>query len=132
MSKHRRTVFYGATLLDPDEKNELIPNNITTQEELNKLEIENVTKGIKWVEQQLKLQPDILNITFSNKLHEQMFDQVWEWAGKKRITDKNIGCSWNQIPMKLNELFENTKHWIDHKIYEWDELATRFHWYLLP
>ena len=115
----------GATPLDPNEIEGLIPDYITTQGELNILEQQNIIEGINWAEQQKR--PDVLTIAFNYKLHKQMLDQVWKWAGRPRTTDKNIGSHWQQIPTQLNNLFENTGYWIKNKIYKWDELATRFH-----
>ena len=64
----------------------------------NILEQQNIIEGMDWAERQKK--PDVLNITFNYKLHEKIFNQVWKWAGKQRITDKNIGFHWQQIPIK--------------------------------
>ena len=125
MSKFKPIYPQGATPLDPNEIEGLIPDYITTQGELNILEQQNIIEGIDWAERQKK--PDVLSITFNHKLHEKMFNQVWKWAGKKRTTDKNIGSHWQQILTQLNHLFENTSYWIENKIYNWDELATRFH-----
>ncbi|MDE0119047.1 MAG: mobile mystery protein B [Bdellovibrionales bacterium] len=115
----------GATPLDPNEIEGLIPDYITTQGELNILEQQNIIEGINWADRQKK--PDMLNITFSYELHKRMFNQVWKWAGKPRTTDKNIGVYWQQIPTQLNHLFENARYWIENKTYKWDELAARFH-----
>ncbi|MDE0151333.1 MAG: mobile mystery protein B [Bdellovibrionales bacterium] len=125
MSRFKPIYPPGATPLDPNEIEDLIPDYITTQRELNVLEQQNIIEGINWAEQQKN--PDVLSITFNNKLHEKMFNQVWRWAGKQRTMDKNIGCHWQQIPTQLNHLFQNTHYWIENKTYRWVELATRFH-----
>ena len=125
MSNFKPIYPHGATPLDPNEIEGLIPDYITTQGELNILEQQNIIAGINWAEQQKK--PDALSMTFNYKLHQQMFNQVWKWAGQPRTTSKNIGSHWQQIPTQLNNLFENTRYWIKNKIYKWDELATRFH-----
>jgi len=125
MSKLNLTYPQGATPLDPNDMEGLIPDYITTQEELNILEQRNVTAGIDWTECQKN--PDVLSVTFNYELHKQMFDQVWKWAGTPRTTDKNIGIHWKQIPIQLNNLFENTQYWIKNQTYKWNELAVRFH-----
>ena len=125
MSKFKPTYPPGATPLDPNEIEGLIPDYITTQSELNILEQQNIIEGINWADRQKK--PDVLNITFNYELHRRMFNQVWQWAGKPRTTDKNIGFHWQQIPTQLDSLFENTRYWIENKTYKWDELAIRFH-----
>ncbi len=115
----------GATPLNPDEIESLIPKYIDTQELLAIEEQKNIEKAIVWLEKLKKT--DVLNIEFTYKLHKQMFGQVWEWAGQPRKTDKNIGVNWETITVQLNELFENTKYWIKHNTYKWDECAARFH-----
>ena len=125
MSKLKPIYPHGATPLDPNEIEDLIPDYITTQGELNILEQQNIIEGIDWADRQKK--PNVLSITFSYELHRQMFNQVWQWAGRSQTTDKNIGFHWQQIPTQLNNLFESTRHWIENKTYKWDELAIRFH-----
>ena len=125
MSKLKPKYAPGATPLDPNEIEGLIPDYITTQKELNILEQQNIIEGMNWAEKQKK--PDVLSITFNHKLHKQMFNQVWKWAGKTRTTDKNIGVHWQQIHTQLDNLFKNTQYWIENKTYKWDELAARFH-----
>ena len=125
MSKLKPKYAPGATPLDLNEIKGLIPDYITTQKELNVLEQQNIIEGMNWAEQQKN--PDVLSITFNYKLHKQMFNQVWKWAGKPRTTDKNIGVHWQQIPTQLDNFFKNTQYWIENKIYKWDELAVRFH-----
>ena len=123
------TYPYGATPIDPNEIKDLIPDYITIQKELNLLEQKNITEAVEWA--YCKKHSDILNITFNNSLHKRMFYQVWKWAGVQRKTNKNIGVDASQIPMKLKDLFEDTKYWIKNKTYKWDELAVRFHYRLV-
>ena len=125
MSSFKLTYPVGATPLDSNEIEGLIPDYITTQKELNILEQQNIIEGINWAER--KKNSDVLNITFCYELHKQMFNQVWKWAGQPRTTNKNLGSYWEQIPTKLNNLFEDTRYWIKNKTYKWDELAVRFH-----
>ena len=125
MSSFKLTYPVGATPLDSNEIEGLIPDYITTQKELNILEQQNIIEGISWAER--KKNSDVLSITFCYELHKQMFNQVWKWAGQPRTTDKNLGSYWEQIPTKLNNLFEDTRYWIKNKTYKWDELAVRFH-----
>lgn len=119
------TNLYGATPLDSDDIKDLIPDYVTTQKELNLLEQDNIVEAINWLYS--KKHKDILNITFNNLLHKQMFYRVWKWAGVQRKTNKNIGVDCPQIPIKLKNLFEDTMYWIRNDTYMWDELAVRFH-----
>ncbi len=115
----------GSTPLDPNELNGLLPDYITTQNELNELERENILEGTMWALGNKK--HDCLNISFCFDLHKRMFGKVWKWAGKIRQTDKNIGVPKEQIMMRLKLLFDDTTFWIQNKTYDFDELAARFH-----
>lgn len=55
-----------------------------------------------------------------------MLGEVWEWAGTKRKSNKNIGVDKFQISVALQQLLEDCKFWLEHKTYEADEIAIRF------
>lgn len=115
----------GATPLDPNEIEGLIPSHITTRDELNRWEQDNITEALAWVE---KRRPkDILNESFIKQLHKRMFRHVWQWAGKLRQSEKNLGVSWYQISIELKKLCDDTYYWIENKTFPEDELAARFH-----
>ena len=122
MSETRAT---GATPLDPDEAEGLIPTHVTTREELNRLEQENIVEAMRGLN---KSRPkSILDEAFIRKLHRQMFGRVWKWAGKFRTSDKNIGVPKAHISVELHKLCEDTKAQIEHQSYPPDEIACRFH-----
>lgn len=68
----------GATPLNQDEINNLLPKHLTTQSELNEWEQYNILKAEEWVLQRKRR--DILSISFAQKLHNKMFDNTWSWA----------------------------------------------------
>ncbi|MBW8461874.1 mobile mystery protein B, partial [Acidovorax sp.] len=115
----------GQTPLDPDEKAGLKAKYITTQAQLNDREQTNILEAARWL--QRKRDPDVLSEGFCRDLHKQMFGATWKWAGTFRRSDKNIGCDWRQVAVKLKNLFENTRWWIDNKTFPPDEIAARFH-----
>jgi Fic-DOC domain mobile mystery protein B len=115
----------GATPLDPDEAQGLIPDHITKRGELDEWEQRNIIGAIAWLE---KTRPTvILNETFIRELHRRMFGKVWRWAGAFRKSDKSIGGPWYQIGSRLHNLCEDTKLWIEKGTYLPDEIAVRFH-----
>lgn len=116
---------FGATPLDPDEIGGLIPNYITNQGELNVLERANILEAAEWA--LAKTNHDCLNVSFCLNLHKRMFKNVWEWAGKTRLTDKSIGIPKENILSKLKVLLDDTDYWITEKTYAFDEIAARFH-----
>ena len=115
----------GATPLDPNETDGLIPDYISTQAELNLLEQANILEAKLWVTG--KKHKNLLTDTFARELHKRMFKDVWKWAGKPRLTDKSIGVPWSQAPTELNKLLFDTDYWIKNGTYPWDELGARFH-----
>ncbi len=115
----------GATPLDQNESEGLIPDHIFTRQDLDVWEQGNIVDAIAWIE---KTKPqDILNEAFIRKLHKRMFNRVWRWAGTFRKSDKNIGGSWCQIGPRLKNLFEDAQLWIESKTESSGEIAIRFH-----
>lgn len=117
----------GQTPLDADELDQLIPKHITTQGELNEWEQVNIQSALTWALRPVRAKTPTLTEDFCRELHRRMFDKTWKWAGTFRKSDKNIGCDWRQVPMRLNQLLANTQHQLDHGVYPLDEAAARFH-----
>lgn len=115
----------GATPLEPEELEELKIGHITTREELNRFEQDNISDALQWLKGRRK--SDVLSEKFIKTLHQKMFGKVWRWAGTFRRSGKNIGVDWVQIPVQLHSLLQDARYWIDHKTYPEDEIAVRFH-----
>ena len=115
----------GATPLDPNQIEGLIPTHITTRSELDRWEQDNINEALAWLDSHNP--KDILSDGFIKRLHKRMFDNVWKWAGEFRKTDKNIGVSWRMISNDLKQLCDDIKFMIDDKAMSEDEIAARFH-----
>lgn len=115
----------GQTPLDPEELAGLLPTHLATKGDLNDWEQENILQAVQWARRQRKV--DVLSEAFCRKLHKKMFDQTWSWAGTFRKSDKNIGCDWTQVSVKLRDLFDNVRWWLDNGTFPPDEIAARFH-----
>lgn len=115
----------GATPIDPDEQEGLILTHITTREELNRWEQENINRAEEWCNS--RKHGDILTIGFILKLHKKMFGDIWKWAGQFRASGKNIGVPAWQISTELKKLLDDFNVWLEHKAYSNDEIAVRFH-----
>lgn len=113
----------GSTPLEHEELAELIPDHITTQEELNAWEEKNILNAQSWAFKQ----KEILNISFIKQLHEHMFNKTWNWAGQFRKSDKNIGIHWPHISTKTKELIDDVCYQLEHVTFSKDEIAVRFH-----
>ena len=117
----------GNTPLSPDEQKDLIPN-LATQAELNEWERENILEGRRWAlsERESKSR-DPVTEAYLRGLHNRMFNQTWKWAGTYRTSEKNMGVPVHEIRARIGTLLGNTRYWIDHKTYDADEIAVRFH-----
>lgn len=116
---------HGATPLNANEKKSLIPPDIATQAALNQAEQSNIISAQKWALNRKR--KNILSEEFLCRLHREMFKLVWRWAGKYRSTEKNIGVSPYEITTEVYKLIADCQHWIENKIFDWDELGARFH-----
>lgn len=125
MAKFTPSYSSGATPIDSDEIKDLIPDYISTMQELNQVEQSNISDALLWVEKQDA--SEFLTATFILKLHQKMFEQVWKWAGKMRRSNKNIGVMKEHIMNDLGQLLKDTEYWIENETFTKDEIATRFH-----
>lgn len=114
----------GATPLTPEEREGLIPAQVTLRRELNELEQQNILEASLWVTRRRR---DPVSEAFGRNLHRRMFSQVWRWAGDNRASNKNIGCDWWEIDLQLRGVFDDAKTWIEFSSYPVDEIAVRFH-----
>jgi len=116
----------GQTPIDEEEKTGLRIKTISTQEELNELEQQNIELAIEWtLLNKFKVQ-QILTEAFLQAVHKKMFGNVWKWAGKLRVTNKNLGVDRLQIRMYLRQLLEDCKYWIENHTFTEEEIAIRF------
>jgi fido (protein-threonine AMPylation protein) len=82
MNEFNKNLPYGATPIDR-----------------NEFEQKNILKAQIWLISCKK--KDFLTDTFLLKLHKKMFDEVWKWAGKYRLSNQNIGGEWQNVPLEL-------------------------------
>jgi len=117
----------GNMPLSPEEQDDLIPD-LTTKEELNEWERQNILEAYTWVlePRNLKGQNPFAE-AYVREMHLRMFDQTWKWAGTYRATGKNIGIPHYQIREALAILLGDARYWVEHQTFEPDELAIRFH-----
>ncbi len=116
----------GATPLEPEEMEGLKQTHISTREELDRWEQENISEAMDWLDSR-KNKTEILSEDFIKKVHEKMFYKVWTWAGSFRRTNKNIGVDWYTIAVDLRRLLDDVKYQIEHKSFLPDEIAIQFH-----
>ena len=115
----------GATPLDPDEMEGLKFQHVTTRGQLDHLEQANIEEGLLWLSK--RKNTDILTDAYVRRLHEKLFGEVWQWAGKYRLTEKNIGIDPVHIGVELRNLLDDVRYWTENGTYDPLEAAARFH-----
>jgi Fic-DOC domain mobile mystery protein B len=114
----------GATPVDDDEVADLIPKHVRTRAELNVWEQENILTAATWAQDVKK---SLLEEEQIRALHRRMFDKTWKWAGKYRLSDKNIGVPWPHIQIEIRKLLDDARFWIENETFSMDEIAVRLH-----
>jgi Fic-DOC domain mobile mystery protein B len=114
----------GRTLLSDDDRQGLIPTYVATRGDLFDAEQRNISRALR------RRQPtvdEILDDHYLRQLHRAMFGEVWEWAGRYRLTETNLGIGPVGIPPAVRNHVADAKAWVQHRTYDRDELAVRFH-----
>lgn len=97
----------GATPVD--DISGLIPTHILTKTELNEWEAANILKATK--KYLAKRKPIEISVEWLKKVHKDMFDETWQWAGQLRRKNFNIGLDWHLIPEQLKLLVDDISYW---------------------
>lgn len=113
-----------ATPLPLAEQRDLLPAYIAYRRELNEAEQENIMRAQNWA---LARRRDLLSERFITDLHKRMLGDVWRWAGKFRLSERNLGIRFYEIPAAVRQLLDDVKGWIEYKSYPPDEIVVRFH-----
>ena len=117
----------GQTPLSEEETEGLLIPSITTREELDEFEQQNIEKAVEWYLLRRKFKADkILTEEFIQSVHKRMLGDVWAWAGQLRMSEKTMGIPWYQIPVRLRQLLDNCKYWVDNKTFSDEEISIRF------
>ncbi len=122
------TKLQGATYVDDISGLKLDSSTNYTLEEIYLYEAKNITKAtIKY----LSATPSKKLAPFSYKwlftLHQEMFGDVWEWAGKSRQVELSIGIKAYLVNMELKKLVDDLAFWESHKTFDTVEIASRVH-----
>ncbi|HEY5234584.1 MAG TPA: mobile mystery protein B [Rhabdochlamydiaceae bacterium] len=100
----------GATPLD--DISGLKPSWVKTQEDLNNVEAENISNAASThLLKSVSAPEHWFKGPFLQKLHYDMFRDVWEWAGKFRTTQTCPGIKPFQIHGALTNLCDDVRYW---------------------
>jgi Fic-DOC domain mobile mystery protein B len=118
----------GATPLPEDQREGLKQSWVTTMDDLNDAEAENIlAASTKWYGRRNTLD-SLLDDKAVRDLHRDMLGDVWTWAGTYRLRELNIGIDPFQVPMAVRNLVEDAKDWFaENSNMDVDLAAVRFH-----
>ncbi len=106
----------------------LIPRGIETRQQLNVVEAENIRKVVvRYLAAKPSKRQAPFTLRWLYKLHEQMFGEVWKWAGKRRSTELNIGVPAFRVEENLQQMLDDLQYWSTETQMEKLEQATRLH-----
>lgn len=109
----------------------LIPKHIFTQEALNRAEFANVSKILpKYFLKKPSDRTAPFNFKWFLKLHEEMFGDVWDWAGKLRRHALNLGIEPAKIASELHAVQAGLHQWEESRM-DPLETAVRLHYKLV-
>lgn len=119
----------GATPIEAEDLDGLIPAFVATRAGLNQVEYENIANALPWALRQARVGGVIrvLDHAFVFELHRRMFGDVWTWAGSQRRRETNIGVAPHQIPAALRQALDDARYWHEHDVYPVDHRAARIH-----
>ena len=119
----------GATPIEDEELEGLIPNFVATRADLNQVEYENIARHLPDALRFARANgPDaVLDYAFMLRLHRAMFGEVWRWAGTQRRRITNIGIAPELIAVQSVQALDDARFWHLHAVFNHDELAARVH-----
>jgi len=102
----------GTAITDEERRGLRLP--VLTRDELNRAEAENISNAMLWVfNPRRRLRPEsVSKETWLLALHRRMYDQVWNWAGKYRTTDRNLGLPYWQVRVEMRNLQADAQAWL--------------------
>lgn len=113
----------GATPIE--DISDLIPTHILNRDELNEWEANNILKAArKFLAKSTEFN---FSIELIKKIHREMFDMTWQWAGKLRTRNYNIGVDWHNIQDELKKLVDDLNYWQKEKTFDFLQQSMRLH-----
>jgi len=116
----------GQSHLDQEEIAGLKIAGIKDWSEILTSESKSIAKVVIWTEKNQFTTEKIFTELFIREIHKRMFGDVWQWAGKYRLSNKTMGVEKSLISKELKQLFNNIKFWIESESYNADEITIRF------
>ena len=125
---HSTKPIDDATPLDDISGLKLPSNKVYTLKEIYVAEANNIALAtLKYLSAPPSQKIAPFTYTWLQELHNEMFGNVWEWAGKFRQIELSIGIKAYQVPSALKELADDIEFWDKHKTFDIYETAARIH-----
>ncbi|OGI03555.1 MAG: hypothetical protein A2X42_00800 [Candidatus Margulisbacteria bacterium GWF2_38_17] len=115
---------YGATPID--DYSGLKLKHINTIKELYEAEFLNITSSTSKYLLKPPSNKSFMDRIYLSKIHKTMFSQVWDWAGKKRISNKSVGIDKFQIDIEIVKLIQDFEFWESSNM-DTIEVSSRIH-----
>ena len=113
-----------------DDISGLLIKGITTRAELDVVEADNILEAyLNYTINPAQVTALNFDTQFLQKLHKEMFYNVWSWAGEFRTTQTSIGIEAVQIRQALYQLIDDLKFW--QTSWHYEETAVRLHYSLV-
>jgi Fic-DOC domain mobile mystery protein B len=122
------TRIKDATYVDDVSGLKLDKSKNHTLQEIFLYEAKNITKAtLKYLSKtpNKKLAP--FTYDWFLKLHNEMFGDVWDWAGKTRQIELSIGIKAYLVSTELKKLVDDLEFWDLNKTFSVVEIASRLH-----
>ncbi|MBL4621806.1 MAG: mobile mystery protein B [Immundisolibacteraceae bacterium] len=117
----------GATEID-DYSDLILQGKKFTINEVFEYEYINISKVILEYLSSVKRSKKVdFSYEWFQKIHQEMFKDVWQWAGKIRTTELSIGIQAFQVQTALKQLEGDFKFWREEEVFNTFEMAARFH-----
>ncbi len=110
MAGFGRSVTPNETPIDLSGLNDSV--SIRNRKQLNEAEIKNIRPVlVKYLSSKPSKRVASFDLGWFLHLHDEMFCEVWVWAGKTRKEDLNLGIAWQQVETQLLEMEKDILFW---------------------
>lgn len=113
----------GNTPIDEDEAVGIKLTWVRTRDDLNQAEAANILHARRAIRSPAL--DEVLDDLWLRHLHRRMFGEVWDWAGTYRLSDRNIGIEWSEVPAAVRSLVQDARAWMGDD--EQQTAVARFH-----
>jgi Fic-DOC domain mobile mystery protein B len=112
----------------PFDRSGLIARHVRNRTDLFAAEARNIAKAtLKYFASRPTRRRAPFTLEWALALHGDMFGDVWEWAGRPRRTNLNLGSPFAQVEVELFQLLQDLAYWREHQTYPPVERAARLH-----